>query len=87
MSTESIINLNQLVKKVEFFPYNWSSNLLAIILKDSIKIYIYNNDNNNIINNVSNNYINDNNKRQVVILFIFILKTMKSTLIYINRIH
>lgn len=41
MSTELTKTFDQLVKSVEFFPYEWSSNLLAVCLKDSIKIYSY----------------------------------------------
>ena len=41
MSTDLILTHNQSIKSVEFFPYEWSSNLLAVCLKDSIKIYFY----------------------------------------------
>jgi hypothetical protein len=41
MSTDLTLTHNHPVKSVDFFPYEWSSNLLAVCLKDSIKIYVY----------------------------------------------
>ena len=42
MSVELSQDFNQLVKKVDFFPYEWSSNLLAVCFADSVKFFIYN---------------------------------------------
>ncbi len=41
LTSDVTITHNQSVKSVEFFPFEWSSNLLAVCLKDCIKIYIY----------------------------------------------
>lgn len=41
MSTEIHLKYNQWIKSVEFFPFEWSSNILAVCLKDSIKVYLY----------------------------------------------
>ncbi len=38
---ELTVNYNQWVKSVEFFPFEWSANLLAVCLKDQVKIYVY----------------------------------------------
>jgi hypothetical protein len=32
---------NQPVKRVDFFPYEWSSNLLAVCFNESVKLFIY----------------------------------------------
>lgn len=40
-TTDLLLTHNQSVKSVDFFPYEWSSNLLAVCLKDGIKIYVY----------------------------------------------
>ena len=42
MSTESLVDFNLTVKSVEFFPYEWSHNLLAVCLLNSVKIYSFN---------------------------------------------
>lgn len=42
MSTESLVNFESTVKRVDFFPYEWSHNLLAICLHSSVKIYSFN---------------------------------------------
>ena len=42
MSTESSVNFNLTVKSVDFFPYEWSHNLLAVCLQTSVKIYSFN---------------------------------------------
>jgi hypothetical protein len=42
MSTESLVNFESTVKRVDFFPYEWSHNLLAICLQSSVKIYSFN---------------------------------------------
>lgn len=39
MSIEASQKFNQVVKKVEFFPFEWSANLLAVCFNDSIKIF------------------------------------------------
>ena len=41
MSTELSIQYKGWVKLVQFFPYEWSCNLLAIGLRDCIEIYFY----------------------------------------------
>ena len=41
MNNDLSLNHNQSVKSVDFFPFEWSSNLLAVCLKDSIRIYLY----------------------------------------------
>ena len=41
MSTESSLSFNSTVKSVEFFPYEWSHNLLAICLHNNVKIYSF----------------------------------------------
>jgi hypothetical protein len=41
MSIELTQEFNQIVKHVEFFPYEWSSNLLAVCFTDSVKLFIY----------------------------------------------
>jgi hypothetical protein len=42
MSTESSVDFNLTVKRVEFFPFEWSHNLLAVCLQNSVKIYSFN---------------------------------------------
>ncbi len=39
--SELSVKYNQWVKSIEFFPYEWSANLLAVCLKDQVKIYSY----------------------------------------------
>lgn len=39
MSIELNENFNQIVKKVEFFPFEWNVNLLAVIFSDSINFF------------------------------------------------
>ena len=39
MSVELNETFNQIVKKVEFFPFEWNVNLLAVVFSDSIKFY------------------------------------------------
>ena len=41
MSVELTHEFNQIVKHVEFFPYEWSSNLLAVCFTDSVKLFVY----------------------------------------------
>ncbi len=41
MSVELTQEFNQIVKHVEFFPYEWSSNLLAVCFTDSVKLFVY----------------------------------------------
>lgn len=42
MSIEASASFNLSVKKVEFFPYEWSQNLLAVCLPNEVKIFSYN---------------------------------------------
>ena len=42
MSTENLISFESTVKRVDFFPYEWSHNLLAVCLQNSVKIYSFN---------------------------------------------
>lgn len=41
MSLEVSQKFNQLVKRVEFFPFEWSANVLAVCFSDSVKIYTF----------------------------------------------
>ena len=41
MSTEVTQNFDQSVKKVDFFPFEWSPNLLAVCLSNDVKIYSF----------------------------------------------
>lgn len=42
MSIEASASFNLSVKKVEFFPYEWSQNLLAVCLPNEVKIFSFN---------------------------------------------
>ena len=42
MIIETTHKFNQFVKRVEFFPYEWAANLLAVCFSDSVKIFTYN---------------------------------------------
>ena len=39
LPNELRIDFNQPIKKVEFFPHEWNSNLIALVLNDGIKFY------------------------------------------------
>ena len=39
MSIEASETFNQIVKKVQFFPFEWNINLLAVCFSDSIKFF------------------------------------------------
>jgi hypothetical protein len=43
MIVENIQKFNQLIKKVEFCPFEWSSNLFAVVFSDNIiSFFVYN---------------------------------------------
>lgn len=42
MSIEASASFNSSVNKVEFFPYEWSQNLLAVCLPNEVKIFSFN---------------------------------------------
>lgn len=42
MSIDATKTFNLSVKKVEFFPYEWNENLLAVCLPNEVKIFSYN---------------------------------------------
>ena len=41
MSIEASQKFNQIVKRVEFFPFEWSANLIAVCFNDSVEIFKY----------------------------------------------
>ncbi|CAF0737329.1 unnamed protein product [Brachionus calyciflorus] len=41
MSIEASHKFNQIVKRVEFFPFEWSANLIAVVFNDSVQILKY----------------------------------------------
>lgn len=41
MSIELNQRFSQLVKRVEFFPFEWSANLLAVCFADSVNLYTF----------------------------------------------
>ena len=42
MSIEATVSFTLSVKKVEFFPFEWGQNLLAVCLPTEIKIFSFN---------------------------------------------
>lgn len=41
MSIEALQKFNKTVKKVEFFPFEWSANLIAVCFDESVQIFKY----------------------------------------------
>ena len=42
MSIEASASFNLSVKKVEFFPYEWAQNFLAVCMPNEVKVFSFN---------------------------------------------